>query len=67
MTLEDLADKHCYYHLGEGYAFTPDQLRALITEAVGIVQGEPITEISSSIATIKWKTPLHHNDIGRLK
>lgn len=61
MTLEELALKH------EGgdewdYAFTKDQLRALITEALEIVQGEVVGSINDMGAA-----PLHYNDITRLK
>lgn len=67
MTLEELAKKHCdfeYGRVGE-FKFTLDQLRALITEAVGIVQGEVYGSAFNGHTRMN-DIPLHHNDMSRL-
>lgn len=75
MTLEELAAKHgtrcddvCNDFLINLY-----DLRALIEEAVGIVQGEQYSlsrlyVCSNDDGTETWKViPLHNNDLGRIK
>lgn len=70
MTLEELARKYCFdNHYPNEFKFELDDLRALIEESVGIVQGEPVgldTSCKENIDELGWPK-LHHNDLGRLQ
>lgn len=75
MTLEELATKHEDGYNGD-YSFTKDQLRALITEVVGIVAGEPVAYGHTTFGDVDdvcliddngYKTPLYAIDMRKLK